>query len=601
MFNPLGALGSFGSGAVEGFGTGMDLADKYRTQKGAIDFYQALQQSLGDVSALGSLGTPDPGAPSARPQPTDAGGGPGGPVQTANLPPLPQQAPGVMPGAFPPMQAAMQPGQAGVAPGQPGAQRQPFPLAAMRDRVRQELESTPGLPAQLDRITTAEVGRDPTMRQMFQESVINRAGALQQPLAQVLADRSYFPGATFRRAAREGGTGQGVSPEMWASTAPANLSGYATGNASIDPRTGRPVGFAGGPQTAFRGGEQYGIEGRTLPAMQAAGYGGPGRTALGRGGPQGPGGQAPVPESVDKGTLGEALRYLQTGQLLPMQHMAQLIERAHPNASPMEKFYAMKAGLKLMNGAGQQQFSQMMQLLNYKERLKADTRAEEAAGRAERHQEIMEGKTQQTEAMQLYNTDPQVKAMQPALNKLEARAQSVEEFSNTAVRMGQEAERIANLISTSPKPIWQAVMRAAGKMTGNPQVDQLTMQLEGFKTEIQKILAANMGNTMAVSTRQEADKFARSATITPQMIHGLITQFKRDAQIRREEVNKQRDKYTEHLDAVRNYYLSGAKGSPPRYKGDINSEEYWGGGFPEQPGTTQPYTPAPGVTITPVQ
>ena len=66
-------------------------------------------------------------------------------------------------------------------------------------------------------------------------------------------------------------------------------------------------------------------------------------------------------------------------------------------------------------------------------------------------------------------------------------------------------------------------------------------------------------------------------------------------------MNKQRDKYTEHLDAVRNYYLSGAKGSPPRYKGDINSEEYWGGGFPEQPGTTQPYTPAPGVTITPVQ
>jgi len=550
MFNPLGALGSFGSGAVEGFGTGMDLADKYRTQKGAIDFYQALQQSLGDVSALGSLGTPDPGAPSARPQPTDAGGGPGGPVQTANLPPLPQQAPGVMPGAFPPMQAAMQPGQAGVAPGQPGAQRQPFPLAAMRDRVRQELESTPGLPAQLDRITTAEVGRDPTMRQMFQESVINRAGALQQPLAQVLADRSYFPGATFRRAAREGGTGQGVSPEMWASTAPANLSGYATGNASIDPRTGRPVGFAGGPQTAFRGGEQYGIEGRTLPAMQAAGYGGPGRTALGRGGPQGPGGQAPVPESVDKGTLGEALRYLQTGQLLPMQHMAQLIERAHPNASPMEKFYAMKAGLKLMNGAGQQQFSQMMQLLNYKERLKADTRAEEAAGRAERR----EGRMEQTQRLSYLRADKEYQGLGKTFGTMLGQDTAIDNYSRTAVRMGEQLVQLANQKSKSGLPVWQAFTNAKGAITGDPLVDKFRMQLMGFRNEVSRVIGGSpMSTAMTEGVRREGEGFLRDSA-TAKQVQGILDQFKIDVGIRKQESKKTLDGLRRQMRARESQY-----------------------------------------------
>jgi len=550
MFNPLGALGSFGSGAVEGFGTGMDLADKYRTQKGAIDFYQALQQSLGDVSALGSLGTPDPGAPSARPQPTDAGGGPGGPVQTANLPPLPQQVPGVMPGAFPPMQAAMQPGQAGVAPGQPGAQRQPFPLAAMRDRVRQELESTPGLPAQLDRITTAEVGRDPTMRQMFQESVINRAGALQQPLAQVLADRSYFPGATFRRAAREGGTGQGVSPEMWASTAPANLSGYATGNASIDPRTGRPVGFAGGPQTAFRGGEQYGIEGRTLPAMQAAGYGGPGRTALGRGGPQGPGGQAPVPESVDKGTLGEALRYLQTGQLLPMQHMAQLIERAHPNASPMEKFYAMKAGLKLMNGAGQQQFSQMMQLLNYKERLKADTRAEEAAGRAERR----EGRMEQTQRLSYLRADKEYQGLGKTFGTMLGQDTAIDNYSRTAVRMGEQLVQLANQKSKSGLPVWQAFTNAKGAITGDPLVDKFRMQLMGFRNEVSRVIGGSpMSTAMTEGVRREGEGFLRDSA-TAKQVQGILDQFKIDVGIRKQESKKTLDGLRRQMRARESQY-----------------------------------------------
>ena len=50
-----------------------------------------------------------------------------------------------------------------------------------------------------------------------------------------------------------------MDDSLWAGANPIN---YGTGNASRDPRTGRDVGFAGGPQTASIGRERYGIEGQ---------------------------------------------------------------------------------------------------------------------------------------------------------------------------------------------------------------------------------------------------------------------------------------------------------------------------------------------------
>ena len=544
MFNPLGALGSFGSGAMEGFGTSMDLMDQYRTQKGQADFYQALQQSLGDVSSLGPLGTPEPGAPSARP--TDAGGGPGSPVQTANLPPLPQKAPGVMPGAFPPMQAAMQPGAAAPAAGQPAAQRQPFQLAAARDPVRQELESTPGLLSQLDRITTAEVGRDPTMRQMFQETVINRAAANQLPLATVLSDRKYFPTATFLRAQREGGTGQGVSPQMWASTAPSNLTGYGTGNASIDPRTGRPVGFAGGPQTAYRGGEQYGIEGRNLPWARSMGYGGPAQTPLGRAGPQGPGGQAPVPPSVDTSMLGQAVRNLQTGNLLSLPQMAQLVERAHPNASPMEKFYAMKAGMKLLGGSGQMQLMSILQrqqqldLSERRERREAEaqqfrmTGGEAAANTARMISNYQMAPVRDPKIMgQVYQLNPQFNAHQFANDQKMQQYSALAEPKAIQSAMQQEEKKFASIHGQALflDKNYQNLLKLAERVnfTGIPSVDgmiksvstalggtaalDLQTQLKSVMDEAARVLGGVTGQVLPENSRKDLENL-RSGNVT---------------------------------------------------------------------------------------
>jgi hypothetical protein len=174
----------------------------------------------------------------------------------------------------------------GPARGSPGGlpyqAREVSPFTLTRERTQRELEDKPWLQNELDRNTTAEVGTDPYSRRMYQAIVLDRAAQTGAPLADVINNPAYYPASTTS-ATRT--TGQGVDESLWAGANPAN---YATGNASYDPRTGRWVGFAGGPQTASRGGEIYGIEGQAgLPYARAMGYRGPERTAIGPQGPQG--------------------------------------------------------------------------------------------------------------------------------------------------------------------------------------------------------------------------------------------------------------------------------------------------------------------------
>jgi len=161
-------------------------------------------------------------------------------------------------------------------------------LMLTRERIARELEDNPALARRFDISTTAEVGSSPDARRKYQASVIDRAAATQRPLADVLTDPSYYPPETLR-ATRA--SGLAVDPELWAGANPAN---FATGNASLDPRTGRWVGFGGGPQTAMsgsgRGAELYGME--AVPGYKEyadyVGYGGPMKTAIGPSGPSGP-------------------------------------------------------------------------------------------------------------------------------------------------------------------------------------------------------------------------------------------------------------------------------------------------------------------------
>lgn len=105
MFAPLGALSAFGSGAVGGFGTGLDLYDKYTDLQGQALAADMLKQSgllPGGPGALGmgagalggmGMGQPAPGGPGGAPEPspgeTVAGGDMGG-VQPG-MPSVPPQ------------------------------------------------------------------------------------------------------------------------------------------------------------------------------------------------------------------------------------------------------------------------------------------------------------------------------------------------------------------------------------------------------------------------------------------------------------------------------------------------------------------------------
>jgi len=168
-------------------------------------------------------------------------------------------------------------------------------LMLTRERFQRALEDNPQLRRQMDVTTTAEVGTQPGPRAFFQGLTMDRAAARRLPLMYTLRDPAYYPRSTLL-ATR--GTDQGVSPSLFAGANPAN---FATGNSSFDPRTGRWVGFAGGPQTGSimtsSGRELGGVEGRDLPYAREMGYRGPSRTAIGPTGPTATGGPSPSGET----------------------------------------------------------------------------------------------------------------------------------------------------------------------------------------------------------------------------------------------------------------------------------------------------------------
>lgn len=122
----------------------------------------------------------------------------------------------------------------------------------------------PAVKQRLFAITEAEVGgQGPEAQQAFMETIFNRASSRRQTLAETMRG-SYFPQETHDRTAAR--MGDPRLEKKYASifdrvSSGSNISGFATGNASKDPRTGREVGFDGGPQTSKFGGERFGIEG----------------------------------------------------------------------------------------------------------------------------------------------------------------------------------------------------------------------------------------------------------------------------------------------------------------------------------------------------
>lgn len=218
--------------------------------------------------------------------------------------------------------------------GMPVQAREADPFSLTRERIGDELASDATLRRDFDANTTAEVGADPAKRRMYQAATIDRAVQSGKPLADVVNAPDYYPPETRRATAT---TGQGTDPSVWEGANPAN---YATGNASFDPKTGRWVGFAGGPQTATsgsgRGMELYGIEGQAgLPYARAMGYAGPDRTAIGPQGPQGDPDQA-VAGLYDQAREPASYPRREEGKKMPASLMDMLSGKAPLEFSPRD-------------------------------------------------------------------------------------------------------------------------------------------------------------------------------------------------------------------------------------------------------------------------
>jgi hypothetical protein len=130
----------------------------------------------------------------------------------------------------------------------------PLPAGA-RDKFARELKN-PEIKERLFRLTEVEVHHQgPKATQAFMESVLNRADARGQTLAEAINDRRYYPAVSLR------GWDPGDDRPLFRAVlekvlAGSNIAGFATGNAS------RHVGFNGGRQTYVPGtGERFGIEG----------------------------------------------------------------------------------------------------------------------------------------------------------------------------------------------------------------------------------------------------------------------------------------------------------------------------------------------------
>jgi hypothetical protein len=130
----------------------------------------------------------------------------------------------------------------------------PLPAGA-RDKFARELKN-PEIKERLFRLTAVEVHHQgPKATQAFMESVLNRADARGQTLAEAINDRHYYPAVSLR------GWDPGDDRSMFRAVLEkvlggSNVAGFATGNAS------KHVGFNGGRQTYVPGtGERFGIEG----------------------------------------------------------------------------------------------------------------------------------------------------------------------------------------------------------------------------------------------------------------------------------------------------------------------------------------------------
>jgi hypothetical protein len=226
-----------------------------------------------------------------------------------------------------------------------------------------------------------------------------------------------------------------------------------------------------------------------------------------------------------------------------------------PNASPIEKFYALKAGMKMMNQDGQQQFSRMMQVAQFQQREQQhkDTLAQ---------QERMEGHRKERETLM---EDRYLRGSQ-YMQQQQGEAQSAQKnLTNNELRTNKINEQIDAL-----KPIAAKV-----GITGNVNLDTWWQQgkaklgwpdadyqkyktmLEILKSEMAGISQQTL-NSLTVSARADADKLAHGI-MTPTMLQSIKEALKIDTDITKKSAQKLIDKANDNMD----YYMKSRGQRPP--------------------------------------
>jgi len=543
MFFPLGALGAFGGQFFPGMESGMDVSGKLAALGGQDAFMKALQQAqLGGAENLTPQGgfTPDPGVSSERSQmPTPQA--PMAPMQPGMAPPQGGFA-GSIPGAQAPPQ---QPGGA-QPPGVPPMQRTASadPSGGMSPIDSPHVLAVKGFEGYSPRATwdykqySGGYGTRATPGQQFTPQSADSALQDEWYKAKTAVDR-FAPGLP-----------QGPRDALTSLT-------FNAGTNWMNDRLGKAV-RAGDMQTAAQLLQQYNhAGGRPLPGLtqrrQEEGrwmLGQPpspqalaaGRQAEARaaGQPQGQG----APDRTDAAVLSKAVENLRSGNLLPLQQMAQLIERANPGASPQVKFQALKQGLNLMNQSGQTQFNQMMQIMQYqqRERMHQDTLTKQQ--QMEEHRQAIEDIRERNYLRRDPYYTREADAAKTAQKNLTNNELRTEKVSGHIAALSKVAEQVA-ITGNVSLDTW---LRDAQSKLGWPQEKyvQYKAMLDLLKSELGAMGAQTLG-ALSVSAKKDADALAHGI-MTSTMLKSLEEAVKIDSKITREASQKLIKKHQSNMD-----------------------------------------------------
>src|SRR6516164_2042882 len=542
MFFPLGALGAFGGQFFPGMESGMDVSGKLAALGGQDAFMKALQQAqLGGAENLTPQGgfTPDPGVSSERSQmPTPQA--PMAPMQPGMAPPQGGFA-GSIPGAQAPPQ---QPGGA-QPPGVPPMQRMASadPSGGMSPIDSPHVLAVKGFEGYSPRATwdykqySGGYGTRATPGQQFTPQSADSALQDEWYKAKTAVDR-FAPGLP-----------QGPRDALTSLT-------FNAGTNWMNDRLGKAV-RAGDMQTAAQLLQQYNhAGGRPLPGLtqrrQEEGRWmlgqppSPQALAAGRAAEARAAGQRPVPESVNQDTLKQGQRNLMTGNLLSLPQMAQLVERAHPNASPMEKFYAMKAGMKLLGGSSQMQLMSILQrqqqldLSERREKREEEaqqfrmTGGEAAANTARmianyqmapvRDSKIM-GQVYQLnpqfnahqfandQKMQQYSALAEPKAIQSAMQQEEKKFASIHGQALFLDKNYQNLLKLAERVNFTGIPSIDGMIKSVSTALGGTAALDLQTQLKSVMDEAAKVLSGATGAVLPEGSRRDLENL-RSGNVT---------------------------------------------------------------------------------------